>query len=175
MSSLLLLHFVAPLVHPQFFERIADTLIGSGLSWAFSYLLPYWERHDLPRTVRGLLAADAVFAEAALKRAPVSQAYRLARKGCPAPVIDGFSGEQRLFISFAQIWHEKLRDAARIERLKVDPHSPPQFRANGTLRNQSSFVEAFDVKPGDAMYLPKEARISLWQTDHDVVCPGKAP
>jgi uncharacterized membrane protein YccC len=79
-SSLLLLHFVDPLVHPQFFERIVDTLIGSGLSWAFSYLLPHWERNDLPRTVKGLLAADAGFAEAALKRAPVSQAYRLARK-----------------------------------------------------------------------------------------------
>jgi uncharacterized membrane protein YccC len=79
-SSLLLLHFVDPLVHPQFFERIVDTLIGSGLSWAFSYLLPTWERSDLPRTVRGLLAADAAFADAALRRAPVSQAYRLARK-----------------------------------------------------------------------------------------------
>jgi uncharacterized membrane protein YccC len=79
-SSLLLLHFVAPLAHPQFFERIVDTLIGSGLSWAFSYLLPNWEREDLPRTVRGLLAADAAFAQAALHRAPVSQRYRLARK-----------------------------------------------------------------------------------------------
>jgi len=103
------------------------------------------------------------------------RAYRLARKGCPAPAIDGFSGEQRLFISFAQIWHDKVRDAARIERLKVDPHSPGQFRANGTLRNQTAFVDAFDVKPTDAMYLPKDQRIALWQTDRDVVCPGKAP
>jgi predicted metalloendopeptidase len=103
------------------------------------------------------------------------RAYGLARRGCPAPVIDGFSGEQRLFIAFAQIWHDKVRDAARIERLKVDPHSPGQFRANGTLRNQSSFVSAFGVKPGDAMYLPNEERISLWQTDRAVVCPGKAP
>ncbi len=79
-SSLLLLHFVDPLVHPQFFERIFDTLIGAGLSWAFSYLLPNWERDDLPRTVRGLLAADAAFAQAALSRGPVSQSYRLARK-----------------------------------------------------------------------------------------------
>ncbi len=70
-SSLLLLHFVAPLVHPQFFERIVDTLIGAGLSWAFSYLLPSWESEDLPRTVRGLLDADAGFADAALRRAPV--------------------------------------------------------------------------------------------------------
>lgn len=79
-SSLLLLHFVDPLVHPQFFERIVDTLIGAGLSWGFSYLLPNWERHDLPHTVEGLLKADAGFAEAALTRAPTSQRYRLARK-----------------------------------------------------------------------------------------------
>jgi uncharacterized membrane protein YccC len=79
-SSLLLLHFVAPLVHPQFFERIVDTLIGAGLSWAFSYLLPSWEREDLPRTVRGLLEADASFADAALSLVPVNQTYRLARK-----------------------------------------------------------------------------------------------
>jgi len=79
-SSLLLLHFVAPLVHPQFFERIIDTLIGAGLSWAFSYLLPSWESEDLPKTVRGLLEADAGFADAALSLTPVSQSYRLARK-----------------------------------------------------------------------------------------------
>ncbi len=103
------------------------------------------------------------------------RAYRLARKGCPAPEIDGFSGEQRLFISFAQIWHDKVRDAARIERLKVDPHSPGQFRANGTLRNQGAFAAAFDARPGDTMYLPKDERIALWQTDREVVCPGKAP
>jgi predicted metalloendopeptidase len=102
------------------------------------------------------------------------RAYRLSRKGCPAPVIDGFGGEQRLFISFAQIWHDKVRDAARIERLKVDPHSPGQFRANGTLRNQNAFDDAFGVKPGEAMYLPPEQRISLWQTDREIVCPDKA-
>jgi len=79
-SSLLLLHFLAPLVHPQFFERIIDTLIGAGLSWVFSHLLPNWERDDVPHTVRGLLAADAGFADAALQLAPVSQPYRLARK-----------------------------------------------------------------------------------------------
>jgi uncharacterized membrane protein YccC len=79
-SSLLLLHFVDPLVHPQFFERIIDTLIGAGLSWVFSYLLPYWEKNDLPRTVRDLLNADAAFADAALRRAAISQKYRLARK-----------------------------------------------------------------------------------------------
>src|SRR6202000_1749089 len=69
------------------------------------------------------------------------RAYRLSRRGAPAPFIDGFSGEQRLFISFAQIWRDKVRDAARVERLKVDPHSPGQVRANGNLRQQSAFDE----------------------------------
>ncbi|HWY61094.1 MAG TPA: FUSC family membrane protein [Rhizomicrobium sp.] len=79
-SSLLLLHFSAPLDHPQFFERIVDTLIGAGLSWAFSFVLPYWESNTLPRIVRGLLAADSGFANVALRLAPPPQAYRLARK-----------------------------------------------------------------------------------------------
>jgi putative endopeptidase len=101
------------------------------------------------------------------------RAYRLSLGGCPAPDIDGYTGTQRLFISFAQIWQNKIRDAASIERLKVDPHSPGQFRANGTLRNQSAFDDAFAVKPGDAMYLPPEQRISLWQVDSEVVCKDK--
>ena len=101
------------------------------------------------------------------------RAYRLSLGGCPAPVIDGYTGEQRLFLGFAQIWHDKVRDAARIERLKVDPHSPGQFRADGTLRNQSAFADAFAVKPGDAMYLPPDQRISLWQVDSEVVCKEK--
>jgi predicted metalloendopeptidase len=67
-----------------------------------------------------------------------------------------------------------MRDAARIERLKVDPHSPGQFRANGSLRNQGAFDIAFDVKPGDAMYLSPEQRISLWQVDRDLACKEKA-
>lgn len=79
-SSLLLLHFSAGAEHPQFYERIIDTLIGAGLSWAFSYLLPTWERDDLPRIVRGLLNADAGFADAALRISCPEQAYRMARK-----------------------------------------------------------------------------------------------
>ena len=79
-SSLLLLHFSAPLVHPQFFERVADTLIGAGLSYAFGFLLPNWERNDLPRLVKNLLAADGIYADAALRRVHLRQSYRLARK-----------------------------------------------------------------------------------------------
>jgi predicted metalloendopeptidase len=102
------------------------------------------------------------------------RAYQLSRKGCPAPIIDGFTGEQRLLISFAQIWRDKVRDAARIERLNVDPHAPGQFRANGSLRNQDPFVLAFGVKPDDAMYLPPGERVSMWRTERAVVCPDGA-
>ncbi len=90
------------------------------------------------------------------------KSYRRSLEGRPAPVIDGYTGEQRLFLAFAQIWKDKVRDAARIERIKTDPHSPGQFRANGALRNQTAFDEAFGVKPGDGMYLPPDQRISLW-------------
>ena len=79
-SSLLLLHFSQPGLQPQFLERVTDTLIGAGLSYLFSFLLPHWERNDLPRLVKALLTADRNFAEAALCRAPIRQSYRLARK-----------------------------------------------------------------------------------------------
>jgi predicted metalloendopeptidase len=101
-----------------------------------------------------------------------ARAYRLSLTQCPAPEIDGYGGEQRLFIAYAQVWRDKMRDAARIERLKVDPHSPGQFRANGALRNQAAFVDAFAVQPGDAMYLKPEQRIALWQTG-EVGCGEK--
>jgi uncharacterized membrane protein YccC len=77
-SSLLLLHFVDP--QPLFVERITDTLIGATLSWVFSFLLPHWEKYDLPGTVRSLLIADAAYADAVLRRQPVYTAYRLGRK-----------------------------------------------------------------------------------------------
>ena len=90
------------------------------------------------------------------------KSYRAALGGKPSPTIDGYTGDQRLFLAFAQIWKAKIRDAASIEQLKTDPHSPGQFRANGAVRNQTAFDEAFDVKPGDGMYLPPEQRITLW-------------
>ncbi|MBV8392203.1 MAG: M13 family metallopeptidase [Alphaproteobacteria bacterium] len=90
------------------------------------------------------------------------KAYRHSLGGKTPPVLDGYGGEQRLFLAFAQIWHEKAREALRIERLKVDPHSPGQFRADGSLRNQPAFYEAFDVKPGDGMYLAPGDRTTIW-------------
>ena len=90
------------------------------------------------------------------------KAYHLSLRGKPAPVIDGLTGDQRLYMGFAQVWQEKTRDEAMIAQVKSDPHSPGEFRANGTLMNQAAFDEAFGVKPGDRMYLPPEKRVQIW-------------
>jgi uncharacterized membrane protein YccC len=79
-SALLLLHFMYPTVHPLFFERIVDTLIGAALATGFSFLLPSWERRNIPVLVNNLIKSDRIFAEQALTRAPVEQTYRLARR-----------------------------------------------------------------------------------------------
>ena len=90
-------------------------------------------------------------------------AYRrhVAKHGEP-PVIDGLTGDQRFFIAFAQAWRSKLREGALRERLLTDPHSPPEYRVNGIVRNVDAWYKAFNVKPGDKMYLPPEQRVSIW-------------
>jgi predicted metalloendopeptidase len=90
------------------------------------------------------------------------KAYLLSLGGKPAPVIDGLSGQQRFYMGFGQVWRSKIRDAQQIVYLKTDPHSPDQFRANGTVRNQPGFYEAFGVKPGDQMYLAPKDRVIMW-------------
>jgi len=91
-----------------------------------------------------------------------SRAYAISLKGQPAPVIDGYSAAQRLFMGLAQARRGKARDAALIAQVKSDPHSPSEFRVNGSLRNHPGFYEAFDVKPGDQMYLAPEQRVIFW-------------
>ena len=90
------------------------------------------------------------------------KAYKISLHGQQAPVIDGLSGDQRFFMGFGQVWRSKMREAAQIAQVKTDPHSPGQFRANGTLRNQSAFYDAFGVKEGDKMYLKPEERVTIW-------------
>jgi putative endopeptidase len=72
------------------------------------------------------------------------------------------SGEQRLYMGWAQVWRSKMREQQQIASIKADPHSPDQFRANGSLRNQPGFYEAFGVKPGDKMYLAPKDRVIIW-------------
>jgi len=90
------------------------------------------------------------------------KAYKISLKGKKAPVIDGLSGEQRLYMGWAQVWRTKMREQQQIVQVKTDPHSPGQFRANGTLRNQPGFYDAFKVKQGDKMYLAPKDRVIIW-------------
>ena len=90
------------------------------------------------------------------------KAYKLSLGGKEAPAIDGLTGDQRFFMGFAQVWRGKQREQEMIVRVKTDPHSPNEFRANGTLRNQDGFYSTFDVKEGDKMYLPPQQRVKIW-------------
>ena len=90
------------------------------------------------------------------------KAYKLSLKGKKAPVIKGLSGDQRFYMGWGQVWRAKMREPAQINQVKTDPHSPAQFRANGTLKNQPGFYEAFGVKEGDKMYLAPKDRVIIW-------------
>ena len=90
------------------------------------------------------------------------KAYQLSLNGQPAPVLDGYTGDQRFFIGFGQIWRVKMRDQAMLERLKTDPHSPGEFRCNGTIVNVPQFYTAFDIKQGDKMFAAPEKRVKIW-------------
>ncbi len=90
------------------------------------------------------------------------KAYKISLHGKEAPVIDGLTGDQRFYMGFGQVWRTKMRDEATIVQVKTDPHSPGEFRANGTVRNQPGFYEAFGVKEGDKMYLAPKDRVTIW-------------
>ncbi|MGJ8536596.1 MAG: M13 family metallopeptidase [Parasphingopyxis sp.] len=90
-------------------------------------------------------------------------AYRryVADHGEP-PLIDGLTGDQRFFLSWAQVWRGLIRENALRERILTDPHSPQQYRANGPVRNIDAWYEAFNVGPDSAMYIPPEDRVRIW-------------
>ncbi len=89
-------------------------------------------------------------------------AYHASLKGKPAPVLNGLTGEQRVFLGWAQAWRGKVRDDAVRKQVVSDPHSPRQFRVNGPARNIDAWYAAFGVKPGDALYIPPEKRVRIW-------------
>lgn len=78
------------------------------------------------------------------------------------PVVDGYTGIQRLLLSWAQIWQQKGRDAETIRLLTIDPHSPNEFRCNQIVRNIDAFYEAFEVTEGDALWLDADQRVTIW-------------
>jgi putative endopeptidase len=90
------------------------------------------------------------------------EAYKLSRKGMEAPVIDGFTGDQRFFLGWAQVWRIKMRDEALRTRVLTDPHSPAKFRVNGPVRNIDAWYAAFGVQPTDKLALPDKERVRIW-------------
>ena len=79
-----------------------------------------------------------------------------------APVLGGFTGDQRFFMGWAQVWRIVHREPYLRQLLQVDSHSPGEYRANGPVSHLPAFYDAFDVQPGDALYLAPEDRIDLW-------------
>lgn len=89
-------------------------------------------------------------------------AYQMSLDGEEAPVIDGFTGVQRVFLGFGQVWRNKYRDEVLRLMIGTDPHSPAMYRANGAVRNVPEFYEAFDISVDDALYLAPEDRVKIW-------------
>lgn len=90
------------------------------------------------------------------------KAYKMSLKGKKSAVIDGFTGEQRVFLGWAQSWLEKSREESLRSQVANDPHSPAKFRVNGVVRNIPEFYTAFNIKPTDSLYLAPEKRVKIW-------------
>jgi putative endopeptidase len=89
-------------------------------------------------------------------------AYHLSLQGKPAPVIDGFTGDQRVFLAWAQVWRTLQRDDALRQQIMTNPHSPGAVRAFAPLRNVDAWYDAFGVKEGDKEYVKPEDRVRIW-------------
>ncbi len=137
-------------------DRKAFDAITSKLDAQYSAYEPLPGVHVKGKATMGENIADLSGLQIAYK------AWKLSLGGKPAPVIDGLTGEQRFYYGFSQAWREKLRDEAMLSQVTGDPHSPPQFRADGASINSDGFHEAFGTKPGDKMWKAPEDRIHLW-------------
>src|SRR5262249_10830536 len=89
-------------------------------------------------------------------------AYRASLNGAASPVIDGFSGDQRVFLGWAQVWRTKSRLDALKQQTATDSHSPARFRVDGPMRNIDAWYDAFGVKPSDKLYLDPQDRVRIW-------------
>jgi putative endopeptidase len=90
------------------------------------------------------------------------KAYKMSLNGKESPVLDGFTGEQRVFLGWGQSWLNKTREESLRNQVATDPHSPPKFRVNGVVRNIPEFYTAFNIKPTDSLYLAPEKRVKIW-------------
>ncbi|HXD02852.1 MAG TPA: M13 family metallopeptidase, partial [Novosphingobium sp.] len=128
---------------------------GKALADQYDIYSPFPGIHVNGRQTLGENIADLAGLAAAY------DAYRASLKGKEPPVIDGFTGDQRFFIAFAQSWATKMREEALRGRIVRDGHAPGQYRAL-TVRNIDAWYRAFDVQPGDKLYLAPEERVRIW-------------
>ena len=138
---------------PEDFAQFAKQ--GDALADQFDTYAPFPDLHVNGKLTLGENIADVAGLSAAY------DAYQASLNGKPAPVIDGFTGDQRFFIGFAQTWATKMRDEALRARVATDGHAPGMYRAL-TVRNLDAWYTAFDVKPSDKLYLAPEARVKIW-------------
>ncbi|MGH8193809.1 MAG: M13 family metallopeptidase [Woeseiaceae bacterium] len=90
------------------------------------------------------------------------RAYEISLGGKAAPVMDGYTGEQRVFLGYGQAWRYKYREEALRLQIETNPHAPTMYRVNGVVRNVPAFYQAFDVLETDALFLPPEERVKIW-------------
>ncbi len=128
---------------------------GTALAEQFDAYEPFPGMHVNGKLTLGENIADVAGLAASY------DAYHASLKGKDAPVIDGYSGDQRFFIAFAQTWATKMRDEALRGRIATDGHAPGMYRAL-TVRNMDAWYKAFDVKEGDKLYLAPERRVKVW-------------
>jgi putative endopeptidase len=126
------------------------------LSDQFDTYEPLPGLHVIGRNTLGEDIADLAGLNIALK------AYHISLNGQPAPLLDGFTGDQRFFLSFGQIWRTKMRDSALRTLVLSDPHAPGLIRPIAATRNTDAWYDAFGVQPGDKYYLPPDQRVRLW-------------
>jgi putative endopeptidase len=137
-------------------DRKAFDAITSKLDAQYSAYEPLPGVHVKGKLTLGENIADLSGLQIAYK------AWKISLDGKPAPVIDGLTGEQRFYYGFSQAWREKMRDEAMLHLVTTNPHSPPQYRADGASINSDGFHEAFATKPGDKMWKAPADRIHLW-------------
>ncbi len=137
-------------------DRKAFDAITNRLVAQYSAYEPLPGQHLNGKLTEGENIADLSGLQIAYK------AWKLSLDGKPSPTIDGFTGEQRFIIGFAQVWRGKVRDERELELIATDPHSPAQFRADGTTINADAYHDAFHTKPGDKMWKAPEDRLRLW-------------
>jgi putative endopeptidase len=139
------------------FEKRTKTLIDQ-----YSAYRPVQLPADGPRVNGALTIGENIGDLGGLSIA--IKAYRIAL-GTPledAPVVDGLTALERVFLGWAQVWQSKGRDEEVVRRIATDPHSPNEFRCNGVVRNVDEYYTAFGVQPGDALYLAPEERVRIW-------------